>query len=146
MFSTLAAIAASIGLSLVVDEVNRLMVDKEKLSPDEIAAKVNNILDQIRTKSNQKYNDALDALQDVPSSEFYAGALKEKVYDIRRKARDKAVKQRNIASDVETKLNSIQQRSYNLQNASDAYRLHKGQRDIDNIISDLKKVDQSLGD
>lgn len=146
MFATLAAIAASIGLSLVVDEVNRLMVDKEKLSPDEIAAKVNNILDQIRAKSSKKYNDALDALQSVPSSEFYAGALKEKVYEIRRKARDEAVKQRDIASNVETSLNSIQQRAYNLQNATDAYRLHRGQKDIDTIVSDLKKVDQSLGD
>lgn len=146
MFTTLAAIAASLGLSLIVDEVNRLMVDKEKLSPEEIAAKVNRILDQIRAKSSKKYNDALDALQSVPSSEFYAGALKEKVYDIRRKARDKAIKQRDIASDVETSLNSIQQRSFNLQTATDAYRLHRGQRDIDNIISDLKKVDQTLGD
>lgn len=146
MFATLAAIAASLGLSLIVDEVNRLMVDKEKLSPEEIAAKVNGILDQIRAKSSKKYNEALDALQDVPSAEFYAGALKEKVYDIRRKARDKAIKQRDIASDVETSLNSIQQRAFNLQNATDAYRLHRGQKDIDNIISDLKKVDQTLGD
>ena len=146
MLATLAAIAASLGLSLAVDEINRMLIDGEKLSPDQIASKVNKILDQIRAKSNRKYNDAIDALQNAPSSDFYAGALKDKIRDIRRNFKNKADKQRDIASDVETKLNSIQQRSANLQMSSDAYRLHNGQEDINNIMSDLKKVDQSLGD
>lgn len=146
MLATLAAIAASLGLSLAVDEINRIMVDGEKLSPDQIASKVNGILDQIRAKSNKKYNDAIDALQNAPSSEFYAGAIKEKIRDLRRNLKNIADKQRDIASDVETRLNSIQQRSANLQMSSDAYRLHKGHEDVNNIISDLKKVDQSLGD
>lgn len=146
MLATLAAIAASLGLSLAVDEINRILVDDEKLSPDQIASKVNGILDQIRAKSNKKYNDAIDALQNAPSSEFYAGAIKDKIRDLRRNLRNVADKQRDMASDVETRLNSIQQRSANLQMSSDAYRLHKGQDDVNNIISDLKKVDQSLGD
>lgn len=146
MLATLAAIAASLGLSLAVDEINRILVDGEKLSPDQIASKVNSILDQIRAKSNKKYNDAIDALQNAPSSEFYAGAIKDKIRDIRRNLKNRADSQRDIASDVETKLNSIQQRSANLQMSSDAYRLHKGQEDVNSIISDLKKVDQALGD
>lgn len=146
MLTTLAAIAASLGLALAVDEINRMLIDGEKLSPDQIASRVNKILDQIRAKSNKKYNDAIDAIQNAPSSDFYAGALKDKIRDIRRNLINKADKQRDIASDVETKLNSIQQRSANLQMASDAYRLHRGQEDINNIMSDLKKVDQTLGD
>lgn len=146
MLTTLAAIAASIGLSLAVDEINRIMVDGQKLSPDQIAAKVNRILDQIRAKSSKKYNEALDALQNAPSSEFYAGALKEKVREIRRRLYENANRQRDIASDVENRLGSIQQRSANLQMSSDAYRLHRGQDDVNNIISDLNKVDQSLDD
>lgn len=146
MLTALAAIAASLGLSLAVDEINRMLVDGEKLSPDQIASKVNNILDQIRAKSNKKYNDAIDTLQNAPSSEFYAGAIKDRIRDVRRNLKNKVDRQRDMASDVETKLNSIQQRSANLQMASDAYKLHKGQEDISNIMSDLKKVDQTLGD
>lgn len=146
MLTTLAAIAASLGLSLAVDEINRIMVDGQKLSPDQIAMKVNTILDQIRAKSNKKYNDALDALQNAPSSEFYAGALKDKVREIRRKLYQDANRQRDIASDVESKLASVQQRSANLQMSSDAYRLHRGHEDVNNILSDLNKVDQSLDD
>lgn len=146
MLTTLAAIAASLGLSLAVDEINRIMVDGQKLSPDQIATKVNNILDQIRAKSNKKYNDALDALQNAPSSEFYAGALKEKVREIRQRLYKEANRQRDIVSDVENKLSSIQQRSANLQMSSDAYRLHRGKDDVNSIISDLNKVDQTLDD
>lgn len=146
MLATLAAIAASLGLSLMVDEINRILVDGQKLSPDEIATKVNKVLDQIRAKSNKKYNEALDAIQNAPSSDFYAGALKDKVRGIRRDLIHEANKQRDIANDVETKLGSIQQRSANLQMSTDAYRLHKGQGDVNQILSDLKKVDQSLGD
>lgn len=146
MLTTLAAIAASLGLTLAVDEINRMLVDGQKLSPDEIAAKVNTILDQIRAKSNKKYNDALDALQNAPSSEYYAGALKEKVREIRRNLYNNINKQRDLASDVENKLNSIQQRSTNLQMSTDAYRLHKGQEDVNRILSDLNKVDQTLDD
>lgn len=146
MLTTLAAIAASLGLSLAVDEINRILVDGQKLSPDQIAAKVNTILDQIRAKSNRKYNEALDALQNAPSSEFYAGALKNKVREIRRNLYNKVSKQRDLASDVENKLGSIQQRSANLQMSSDAYRLHNGQKDINSILSDLNKVDQALDD
>lgn len=146
MLTTLAAIAASLGLTLAVDEINRMLVDGQKLSPDEIAGKVNNILDQIRAKSNKKYNDALDALQNAPSSEYYAGALKEKVREIRRNLYHNINKQRDLASDVENKLNSIQQRSANLQMSTDAYRLHKGQEDVNQILSDLNKVDQTLDD
>ena len=146
MLTTLAAIAASLGLSLAVDEINRIMVDGQKLSPDQIATRVNKILDQIRAKSNKKYNDALDALQNAPSSEFYAGALKDKVREIRRKLYQDANRQRDLASDVESRLGSIQQRSANLQMSSDAYRLHRGQEDVNSILSDLNKVDQSLDD
>lgn len=146
MLATLAAIAASLGLTLAVDEINRMLVDGQKLSPDEIAAKVNTILDQIRAKSNKKYNDALDALQNAPSSEYYAGALKEKVREIRRNLYNNISKHRDLASDVENKLNSIQQRSANLQMSTDAYRLHKGQEDVNRILSDLNKVDQTLDD
>lgn len=146
MLTALAAIAASLGLSLAVDEINRMLVDGEKLSPDQIASKVNKILDQIRAKSNKKYNDAIEALQNAPSSDFYTGAIKDKILDVRRDLKEKADKQRDLSSDVETKLNSIQQRSANLQMASDAYRLHRGQKDVQDILSDLKKVDQTLGD
>lgn len=146
MLTTLAAIAASLGLSLAVDEINRILVDGQKLSPDQIATKVNKILDQIRAKSNKKYNDALDALQNAPSSEFYAGALKNKVREIRQKLYEDVNKQRDLASDVESRLGSIQQRSANLQMSSDAYRLHRGQEDVNSILSDLHKVDQSLDD
>lgn len=146
MLATLAAIAASLGLTLIVDEVNRILVDGQKLSPDEIASTVNKALDQIRAKSTSKYNQALDAIQNAPSSDFYAGALKDKVREIRRSILKNADKQRNIANDVETKLSSIQQRAANLQMSTDAYRLHRGQEDVNQIMSDLKKVDQSLGD
>lgn len=146
MLTTLAAIAASLGLSLAVDEINRILVDGQKLSPDQIAAKVNTILDQIRAKSNRKYNEALDALQNAPSSEFYAGALKDKVREIRRNLYNNVSKQRDLAADVENRLGSIQQRSANLQMSSDAYRLHNGQKDINTILSDLNKVDQALDD
>lgn len=146
MLATLAAIAASLGLSLMVDEINRILVDGQKLSPDEIATTVNKALDQIRAKSTRKYNQALDAIQNAPSSDFYAGALKDKIRGIRRDLLNEASKQRDIANDVETKLGSIQQRSANLQMSTDAYRLHKGQEDVNQILSDLKKVDQSLGD
>lgn len=146
MLATLAAIAASLGLSLMVDEINRILVDGQKLSPDEIATKVNKVLDQIRAKSTKKYNEALDAIQNAPSSDFYAGALKDKIRGIRRNLINEANKQRDIANDVETRLGSIQQRSANLQMSTDAYRLHKGQEDANQILSDLKKVDQSLGD
>lgn len=146
MLMTLAAIAASLGLSLAVDEINRIMVDGKKLAPDQIAAKVNTILDQIRAKSTKKYNDAIDALQNAPSSDFYAGAIKDKIRDLRRDLRRKADVQRDIAADVESRLNSIQQRSANLQMSSDAYRLHRGEQDVKDIMSDLGKVDQTLGD
>lgn len=146
MLATLAAIAASLGLSLMVDEINRILVDGQKLSPDEIATTVNKVLDQIRAKSTRKYNQALDAIQNAPSSDFYAGALKDKIRGIRRDLLNEANRQRDIANDVETKLGSIQQRSANLQMSTDAYRLHKGQEDVNQILSDLKKVDQSLGD
>lgn len=146
MLTALAAIAASLGLSLAVDEINRILVDGEKLSPDQIASKVNKILDQIRAKSNKKYNDAIEALQNAPSSDFYTGAIKDKILDVRRGLKEKADKQRDLSSDVEAKLGSIQQRSANLQMASDAYRLHRGQKDVQDILSDLKKVDQTLGD
>lgn len=146
MLTTLAAIAASLGLTLAIDEINRIMVDGQKLSPDQIATKVNRILDQIRAKSSKKYNDALDAIQNAPSSEFYAGALKDKVREIRRNLYQNANRQRDIASDVESRLGSIQQRSANLQMSSDAYRLHRGQEDVNSILSDLNKVDQSLDD
>lgn len=146
MLTTLAAIAASLGLTLAIDEINRIMVDGQRLSPDQIATKVNKILDQIRAKSSKKYNEALDAIQNAPSSEFYAGALKDKVREIRRNLYQNANRQRDIASDVESKLNSIQQRAANLQMSSDAYRLHRGQEDVNSILSDLNKVDQSLDD
>lgn len=146
MLATLAAIAASLGLSLMVDEINRILVDGQRLSPDEIASTVNKVLDQIRAKSTRKYNQALDAIQNAPSSDFYAGALKDKIRGIRRDLMNEVNKQRDIANDVETKLGSIQQRSANLQMSTDAYRLHKGQEDVNQILSDLKKVDQSLGD
>lgn len=146
MLATLAAIAASLGLTLIVDEVNRILVDGEKLSPDQIAQTVNKALDQIRARSNKKYNEALDAIQNAPSSEFYTGALKDKVREARQKLADRARKQRDLASDVETKLGSIQQRSSNLQLSTDAYRLHKGRQDVKEIMDDLKKVDQSLDD
>lgn len=146
MLATLAAIAASLGLSLAVDEINRILVDGQKLSPDEIASTVNKALDQIRAKSTSKYNQALDAIQNAPSSDFYAGALKDKIREVRRNLFRTADKQRDIANDVETRLNSIQQRAANLQMSTDAYRLHRGQEDVNQIMSDLKKVDQSLGD
>lgn len=146
MLSALAAIAASLGLTLIVDEVNRILVDGQKLSPDQIARTVNKALDQIRAKSVSKYNQALDAIQNAPSSDFYAGAIKDKIREIRRNLINEANKQRDIANDVESKLNSIQQRSVNLQMATDAYRLHRGQEDVNQMMSDLKKVDQSLGD
>lgn len=146
MLSTLAAIAASLGLTLIVDEVNRILVDGQKLSPDQIASTVNKALDQIRAKSTSKYNQALDAIQNAPSSDFYAGALKDKIRGVRRNLVKAANKQRDIANDVESKLSSIQQRAANLQMSTDAYRLHRGQDDVNQIMSDLKKVDQSLGD
>lgn len=146
MLATLAAIAASLGLALAVDEINRIQVDGEKLSPDQIAARVNKVLDQIRAKSTKRYNDAIDAIQSAPLSDYYAGALKDKIRDYRSNLKKRADKQRDIASDVETKLNSIQQRSANLQMSSDAYRLHRGEDDVKSILSDLDKVDQSLSD
>lgn len=146
MLTTLAAIAASLGLTLAIDEINRIMVDGQKLSPDQIAMKVNKVLDQIRAKSSRKYNEALDAIENAPSSEFYAGALKDKVREIRRNLYQNANRQRDIASNVESRLGSIQQRAANLQMSSDAYRLHRGQEDVNSILSDLNKVDQSLDD
>lgn len=146
MLATLAAIAASLGLSLAVDEINRILVDGQKLSPDEIASTVNKTLDQIRARSTSKYNQALDAIQNAPSSDFYAGALKDKIREVRRNLVRTADNQRDIANDVESKLGSIQQRAANLQMSTDAYRLHRGQEDVNQIMADLRKVDQSLGD
>lgn len=144
MFATLAMVAASLGLGMLVDEINRIETSKGKLTANEIAKRVDSILNRIRQKSTTKYNEALDAIERLPNTEFYAGAVKDKIRDMRREAQSNANRIRDKYQAVEQQLGSIQQRSANLQMSSDAYRLSQGKKDVEDIERDLKAVESSL--
>lgn len=146
-FGTLATIAGSIGLNRLMERLDEWRVP-EDLKSVNILKEVDAALSEIRQKSTNAYNQAMDELgalsKKYGGSPNYQGFLRL----IRSQAHDKSVEKRANLDKVESSINTITNQAGQLANMSNMYRRGKGaKKDLESIktqIEGLKSLEQSV--
>lgn len=114
MIETLLAIALSMGVTYVVEEIEKAKMSKAKLTSEKLNQWVNAILAKGKTKGNSVYNKILNKLNDIP----YIPGVGDEVRKTLFKEKQRLSKLRD---DVQDNLSRAENYANNAASAAGAY-------------------------
>lgn len=138
---TIATVALSVGLSKLADHIDEIRVP-EKLRSVNILREINSALTQIRHRSLDAYNKAVDELGAV--SKRYGGSANYQSFlrMVKGKLNAKSQEKRAHLEKVEDSVNTISSEASQLANMSDSYRAgSNAEKDLENIRNQIKSLD-----
>lgn len=157
MWSTLLALAISLGASYLIDWFRQKKEEKDKIgnvdvSSAELYGKISSILNEARKRGSEEYNRVLDKLSNIPSLLGMSPQVKSLIQEARKKASAAVTKARNTLDDIERSANSIENQVTQLGAEPEYYKtsqsgkatLDRLNKESENLLTKIQEVETNV--
>lgn len=139
LLTSLGMIAATLLLDKTVNRIDELKAKEQGVSQDDVLRIINEMTNEARSKGSHIANQLANKLSKVSVPVGASSAVKDKIVDARRELSKIYNDYVKDYSEIENKLNNIDQRASALAYQSADYREKFGAKDLEKIKDDVQE-------